>query len=154
LDRIFGRKNFFGQNTGRCSNYSQAGYSYVGGTPAKITALNFITCLLRPGQPLPQRPPYNESDDYKRVPTETIILGSGITASPVATDNRALNAKEVEDIHTGVMNLYFIGTIEYWDMSDTNNLRQTAFCRVLDFPDPQSHGKFRRVDDLDYEYQD
>jgi hypothetical protein len=129
----------------------------IGGTPAFINLFNFMTHTLIAGQRLPQRPPYNEPG-VRQFQVGGSPLGSGITFTQILSDGRILTEQDIRNIRVGTPQLYFIGTVEYWDGNDPPRLRQTAFCRCLDFErlpaHPNDDGRFRKVENPDYEYQD
>jgi hypothetical protein len=70
--------------------------------------------------------------------------------------DRVLSEAEVDAVELGASNLFFIGTVEYWD--DARKLRQTSFCRRIVFTQVFGHGRsegrFEKDEDPDYEYQD
>jgi len=126
----------------------------VGGTDAIIQLINLVTVVLEPNGRLPQRPPYNEPG-VQQFPVGRFRLGRGITFTMAVSDGRVLNESDVDGIELGTKMLYFVGTVEYWD--DLNALRQSAFCRRLEFSrDDSGHtiGRFVKWNDPDYEYQD
>jgi len=131
----------------------------VGKTNALITVINFVTLIISVGERLPQRPPYNEAPANLpgRIEIPGFSLQSGITFTQAVSDNRVLTAEELQGIRQGLVRLYFVGTVEYWDSAGIN-LRQTAFCRYLSFNARPAHdedmGRFQRDKDPDYEYQD
>jgi hypothetical protein len=118
----------------------------VGSTDAFIDLINFVTVIIRLGDRLPQRPPYNEPK-VLQFSIGGFRLESGITLAHPVSDGRILTQKDLRDIQSGAMRLYFVGTIDYWDAS--RKRRQTAFCRYLG-----DDGRFHKEDDPDYEYQD
>lgn len=127
----------------------------IGETDAIISLINFITVILDHDAKLPQRPPYNQPG-VRQFPVGAFRLGSGITFTIPVSDNHVLSKAEVGAVELGASNLFFIGTIEYWD--DAKNVRQTAFCRRMVFTHVFGHssseGRFIKVKDPDYEYQD
>jgi hypothetical protein len=126
----------------------------TGSTVAIVTLINFVTVLLHRDTRLPQRPPYNEPG-IRQFPVR-FSLPSGITFTTPVSDDRTLSESEIDGIEIGIEKLYFVGTIEYWD--EGGKLRQTAFCRRLSFDRPDGLsvkvGRFEKIDDPDYEYQD
>lgn len=132
----------------------------VGNADAVVTWVNYQSLLIPRGQRLPQRPPYDEylpgqgNDRISRFRTQ-IVLPSGITLPRTVCDG-ILDEGDVDDIQLGTRDLYLIGTIEYWHQAGH---RQTAFCRRLTYESypPQrlvDFGRFEKVCDPDYEYED
>lgn len=126
----------------------------VGDTEAFINLINFVVLIIPVGTRLPQRPPYNEPG----IPQHHIgvRLDRGITFTHPIPTGRILTQEEIARIRNGDVRLYFVGTIGYWDAS--RRLRQTAFCRYLQFQSLPAgyddYGRFQKDDDPDYEYQD
>lgn len=126
-----------------------------GNTTAFVTIVNFVTIILRPGERLPQRPPYNEPGvpQFRIGPTP---LGSGFILTHPVSDGRILSFQDIQNIRNGHSVLYFVGTIEYLDASGRG--RQTGFCRHLEFSrypaQMDDFGRFQIEKDPDYEWMD
>jgi hypothetical protein len=129
-----------------------------GNTTAYIHRINLLSLIIPFGQQLPQRPPYNESNDQGFEIFNVAVI-SGQTFTRAFSDGYRLSPQDLRTIQGGERRLYFVGgTIDY---RDGNGLpRQTGFCRYLHFlnlpPTAGDHGRFRAIDDPDphYEYQD
>ncbi len=129
----------------------------IGNASARVTWINYQSILIPAGKSLPQRPPYDEvwQSDIRISRFQTNAdLASGITLARTVCDG-ILDDQQVHDILWGQQQLYLIGSIEYWDLA---GLRQTAFCRRLTFesypPATGDLGRFKIVEDPDYEYED
>jgi hypothetical protein len=131
----------------------------IGGTTAFLSLFNFMIRVLTPSQRLPQRPPYNEPNTPK-IGVWPFRVNSGITFTQHLSDGTILSSQDIQDIRSGIKHLFVFGTVEYWDdESRPSRFRQTGFCRRLDFElplpaRPEDNGRFRKVKDPDYEYQD
>jgi hypothetical protein len=127
----------------------------IGQNSAFIDIINFMTRMIPHGERLPQRPPYNE-DGILQFPMGGFPLQSGVTFTHPVSDGRILTPQDIKAIKNGNARLYFIGTIAYRD--NANRVRQTAFCRYLQFSSSPAraddNGRFAKDNDPDYEYQD
>ena len=114
----------------------------------------FETLLIPVGERLPQRPPYNEPGAFHFA--INILLESGITVPRTVCDGRTLSPRDIADIRSGAVRLYFVGTIEYWDAA--SRARQTAFCRYLRCSNHPAPGanivRIETEDDPEYEWKD
>lgn len=130
----------------------------IGNTKARVTWINYASIILPTGQPLPQRPPYDEipPNDGVRISRFQTMgdLAGGITLARTVCDGIVDN-RDVTEILWGRKRLYLVGSIEYWDAA---GLRQTAFCRSLTYseypPKTLEAGRFEVENDPDYEYED
>ena len=130
----------------------------VGHTSAHVQCINFVALILPMGQRLPQRPPYNDETIHQFFKTyfPKFKLLSGMTLTHAVADR--LNIPSDEDaagLRDGTRRLYCMGVIEYVD--DSKRWRQTAFCRYLHFEWPArsgDHGRFKKANEDDYEFQD
>jgi hypothetical protein len=87
---------------------------------------------------------------------ETARIECGLTYRlPDAPDAIFLTRAQYESIRSGETRLFCIGYLRYLDQA--KRLRSTGLCRVLTFPerpDFDDNGRFRVVEDSDYEYED
>ena len=140
----------------------------IGNTEGYVTWINYESLVLREGERLPQRPPYDEnaaSPDL-RVSRFRVnqLVRPGLTLPWEVCDGRTLSQVEVHAIRAGLVRLYLIGTLEYLDVGRSSEgvslggLRQTAFCRRLTFAHlpagPSDGGRFETENDPDYEYEE
>jgi hypothetical protein len=116
----------------------------VGNTPAKIIEGN-ATHLVG-GQSFNARTPY--SSERNNMTGIALIPGGAYTFVLQADGVDVQNPAQLDIISRGGMVIYFFGFIMYQD--DIGNVRRTAFCRRYD----PIVGRFRLVDDPDYEYTD
>jgi hypothetical protein len=120
---------------------------------ATLRELNIGTCIIRSERMLPEDPNWIKNQTF---PLGNQPLDGGISLEIKGlNDSRTLKGLENVAIRQGKARLYFAGAIEYQDQRGL--IRKTAFCRVLKLPDiadPTSRGRFLRVDDSDYEYED
>jgi len=124
-----------------------------GTATAMLREIGFATLIVNRGQTLPTDP--------NVVKNQTFVL-EGQELSPGVTleiknlnDFRVLTDAENVKIRRGDSKLFWIGYVEYQDRRGA--LRKTSFCRVLEFAlnaTATDRGRFIRVDDPDYEYED
>jgi hypothetical protein len=127
----------------------------IGNAAATLAFANFVTVIIAEDERLPQRPPYNEPG-ITQFALGNSRLEIGITSTHAVSDRRVLTTEEIARIRHGEVRLYFIGTVAYLD--DVRRPRQIAFCRYLKFDRrparPTDTGRFEKIEDPDYEYQD
>jgi hypothetical protein len=92
------------------------------------------------------------------LPLDPAITGRGVSGGRVGCGlnwriekldaDRTLASQESADIQQGRSKLYCVGFVSYLDGS--GRMRITGFCRVLNL----QSGRFDKVDDPDYEYED
>ena len=128
----------------------------IGRSDAFVELIKFATLYLRPGEHLPQRPPYDDYTAHLQFMGDAKIA-SGSTLTTTLSDARRLNATEFHGLQSEECRLYYVGTIGYKD--GAGNFRQTGFCRFFGGPinasvTPMSYGPFRTDPNPEYEYQD
>ena len=129
----------------------------VGNTTAMIREFNVTNAVVPVNYRLPSFPKW--PDDPKTIETALSALNSGMTLHiKNAMKSRIMTDAEYVSVYNSRDVLFCYGYIEYADL--LGGIRKTAFCRVLDIPMIESaksvkeHGRFVRVEDPDYEYQD
>ena len=124
----------------------------VGLGPAIINAMNMRAVILPDGVKLPPREEYPEG--HKRVSIDE--LTSGITIALPAFTTIQLSLEDHPRLMDGSKKLWCHGFVEYLDRE--KRMRKTAFCRVWEPPNGVgalgAPGRFVKVEDPDYEYQD
>lgn len=128
----------------------------IGNTPATLTEMKFATVILPIGVSLPAIPAFYSS---QAIPLRG-ELPSGITLRiSNISNNYKVSANERNSILKRLQKLYCVGYINYFDRK--GRLRCTSFCRCFDPPRPpynnfsiKDYGRFRLVNDPDYEYKD
>jgi hypothetical protein len=125
----------------------------VGTTDAFLREINYATLIIREGRQLPA------NVDFVKENTRTLgmqPIGAGISVIVEdLNDNRVFKDLENVAIREGKAFLYFFGAIEY--QARTGGIRKTAFCRKLILAPihvASDRGRFIKVEDPDYEYED
>jgi hypothetical protein len=118
-----------------------------GRTRARISEWGVAFFLVKQGRKLPIDPPFN------RYIADLIPLQSGISAPMVEVSYDLSEWDEIGLRRYGTK-LYCCGYVHYLD--DMDRLRTTAFCRVYEPAEAPlvAIGRFVRVKDPDYEYED
>jgi hypothetical protein len=123
-----------------------------GTTEATITEFGASCHIIAKDKFLPfPNPPIPQVVNNARYP-----LACGITLHlPNVLNAITLTGDQIARIRSGGEKLYCIGYLRYLD--GANRLRSTGLCRVWTFPEnaePADAGRFRVVNDSDYEYED
>jgi hypothetical protein len=121
----------------------------IGGTLAKVQKSHCQVFWTRDG--LPMEPPNKEKENPALLEGQFITAGMSyegrfVSDEPMDGDGLGLSAF-AKDI-----SLYVMGWITYTD--DSDDIRRTAFCRVYRQVEGGRIGRFRRVDDDDYEHEE
>jgi hypothetical protein len=118
----------------------------VGGTKATIIESRYRIFFSKTG--LPVSAPYDESFHELLLPEQVLDIGESC-AIPIA-DTIVMDPSKVDELRAfenGGWKIYVMGQIRYQD--EGGHDRFMGFCR-----ERGSGGRFRAVDDLDYEYED
>jgi hypothetical protein len=122
----------------------------IGGTPATITAA--LAIVHQTEFALPMRRPYEGKNGNLDVPSTKLPSGGSWQFARI---DEGLLRVGPEIIGSGArqpLRLFVMGWVEYRDDNDV--IRRTAFCREFSNPSDPALGRFRRVKNRDYEYEE
>jgi hypothetical protein len=127
----------------------------VGDAPAKITDVRYGCALIPTDNALPQEPDFRITLPYTL--NKNIGLGDTWEFSALNLD-RVITHADSSSLREGLLKLHIFGHVQYTDGTTSGGLKNTAFCRVLNFQKarqtPSDQGRLEKHTDPDYEYED